>query len=301
MYSGEKLCTNCFINSIEKNISATISKYKMLNPQDKIIVAVSGGKDSLALLLNIYQIQKEKGRSKPIIALTIDEGISGYRNKSIESAKNFCNKYNIEHKILRFKDIIGKTLDEIISIKKDNSDYQYACNYCATLRRRLLNEGARELGADILAMGHNLTDFAETYLMNILFKRYQIIANQYLFKKENNEIRKYFIKKITPLMKIPEEEIYIYSNLKKIDYFPSHCPYREQDPILRKRVLEFIQKCKSFSPEVEFNLLNGFLEISEILYNNFQRKAYNTCKKCGYPCGTKDLCLYCTYVNDFNK
>jgi len=137
--------------------------------------------------------------------------------------------------------------------------------------------------------------------MNILFKRYQIIANQYLFKKEDNEIRKYFVKKITPLMKIPEEEIYLYSNLKKIDYFPSHCPYREQDPILRKRVLEFIQKCKSFSPEVEFNLLNGFLEISEILYNNFQRKTYNTCKKCGYPSGSKNLCLYCTYVNDFNK
>ncbi len=300
-YSGEKLCSSCFINSIEKNISATISKYKMLNREDRIVVGVSGGKDSLALLYNIYKIQKKKYKSKPIIALTIDEGINGYRNKSIECAINFCKKFNIDHKILLFKDIIGKTLDEIISIKIKESDYQYACNYCATFRRRILNEGARELGADVLIMGHNLTDLAETYLMNVLFKRHQIIANQYLFKKENNELERYYVKKVTPLMKIPEEEIYLYSNLKKFDYYPSHCPYREKDPILRKRVLEFIQKIKSLSPEIEYNLLNGFLEISEILYHKFERKSYNSCMQCGYPCGSNNLCLYCRYINDLNK
>jgi uncharacterized protein (TIGR00269 family) len=301
IYSGEKLCTTCFVNSIEKNISATISKYKMLKPQDKIVVAVSGGKDSLSLLYNINKIQKRKFRSKPIIALTIDEGITGYRNKSIECAKNFCKRYNIEHIVLNFKDIVGKTLDEIITIKKNDPDYQYACNYCAVYRRRILNEGARELDADVLVMGHNLTDLAETYLMNVLFKRHQMIANQYLFKRESNEIRKCFVKKVTPLMKIPEEEIFLYSNLKKFDYFPSHCPYREQDPILRKRVLEFIQKIKSLSPEIEFNLLKGFLEISEILYHNFEKKSYNICKRCGYPCGRNDLCLYCRYIDNINK
>jgi uncharacterized protein (TIGR00269 family) len=300
-YSGEFLCSDCFIKSIEKNISKTISKYKMFKPRDKIVVGVSGGKDSLALLFNLFKIQEKKYNSKPLVALTIDEGIKGYRNESIKHASNFCRKHEIEHKVISFKEKIGKSLDEIIEIKKDTQEYQYACNYCATIRRRLLNDGAKEFGADILALGHNLTDIAETFLMNILFNRFQIIANQYLFKNRNENIDKFFIKKVTPLMRIPEEEIYLYSNLKNFNYYPSHCPFRERDPILRKRVLDFIQKCKEFSPEIEFNLLNGLFYLSEKLYNQEIKNLFNNCRECGYPCGNTEICLYCKYIKDFNE
>lgn len=295
-YSGELICTNCFTNRIEKNIFQTISKYKMLKPQDKIVVGVSGGKDSLTLLYNLIKIQENNYHSEPITAVTIDEGIQNYRANSTKNAIEFCKKYSIEHIIVSFKEKTGKSLDEIVDLKNNTTENKYACNFCATLRRRLLNETAKELGADVLAMGHNLTDMAETFLMNVLFKRFKLIGNQYIFKEERKEIKKYFVKRITPLMKIPEEEIFLYSNLKKIDYYPSHCPYREKDPILRKRVLEFIQECKKFSPEIEFNLLNGFLEMSEILFTNYKSTSYNTCKECGYPCGKARVCLYCTYL-----
>ncbi|MFX1337597.1 MAG: ATP-binding protein [Promethearchaeota archaeon] len=299
-YSGEFICKKCFIDSIEKNIYKTISKFKMLKPRDNIVVAISGGKDSLTLLYNLIKIQKKNYQSKPLIALTIDEGINNYRNNSIKNASDFCKTYGITHKIITFKEKIGKTLDEIISLKKNSNDYQNACNYCATLRRRLLNDEAKELGADVLAIGHNLTDIAETFLMNILFKRFQLISNQYFFKQENNKIDKFFIKKISPLMRIPEEEIFLYSNLKNFNHYPSHCPYREKDPILRKRVLEFIQECKKFSPEIEFNLFNGFLEMSELFYTQHQPKNYNFCEVCGYPCGNMKICLYCNYKKEFN-
>lgn len=297
-YSGEFLCSDCFIKSIEKNIKKTISKYQMLKPHDTIVVAVSGGKDSIALLYNLIKIQEKKYGAVPVIALTIDEGIKGYRSKSIINAQNFCKKYGIEHKVIRFKDHFGKTLDEIIAIKISSSDYQYACNYCATIRRRLLNEGAKDLNADVLAMGHNLTDIAETFLMNILFKRFQLISNQYILKDTHKGANKYFIKKITPLMRIPEEEIFLYSNLKKFNYYPSHCPFRDKDPILRKRVLDFIQDCKTYSPEIEFNLLNGFLELSESLYNASNDSLIKLCKQCGYPCGVTETCTYCRYQKD---
>lgn len=298
-YSGEFLCKDCFVNSIEKNIYKTISKYKMLKPRDKIVVAISGGKDSITLLYNLIIIQEKNYHPKPLTALTIDEGIENYRNNSIKIASDFCKKYDITHKIISFRDKIGKTLDEIITLKKNLNDYQNACNYCATLRRRLLNDCAKELGADVLAMGHNLTDIAETFLMNILFKRFQLISNQYLFKQANKNMNKYFIKKISPLMRIPEEEIFFYSNLKNFNYYPSHCPYREKDPILRKRVLEFIQECKQYSPEIEFNLFNGFLEMSERFYNQHEQKNYNFCEVCGYPCGNAKTCLYCKYIREF--
>lgn len=300
-YSGEQLCPECFTNSIEKNIYQTISKYKMLKPQDKIVVALSGGKDSIALLYNLIQIQKKKHRTEPLIALTIDEGITDYREHSLKLASEFCKTHDVEHVVISSKEEVGSTLDEIVELKKENEDSVYACNYCATIRRRLLNDGARKLGADILAMGHNLTDLAETYLMNIISNRYQLIANQYLFKQESNDVRQFFVKKISPLMRIPEEEIYLYSNIKKLEYYPSHCPNRERDPILRKRVLDFIQECKKYSPEVEFNLLNGFLELSEILYNQAKKTSYNPCQQCGYPCGKNELCTYCKLKDSLKK
>jgi len=300
-YSGENLCPECFQKNIEKIIYKTISKYQMLKPEDRIVVALSGGKDSISLLYNLNNIQNRTHQSKSIIALTIDEGIKEYREYSIEKAREFCKKYNIEHKIISFKEKIGYTLDEIIKIKKESPDYKYACNYCATGRRRLLNDGAKELGGTVLAMGHNLTDLAETYLMNILYKRLDIIANQYLFKKENEKINHFFIKKITPLIRIPEEEIFLYSNIKEFSYYPSHCPYREKDPIIRKRVLDFIQECKKYSPEIEFNLLNGFLELSESLYSYREKKEYNSCQTCGYPCGRGKICNYCSFLQELNQ
>ena len=300
-YSGETLCPECFQKNIEKSIQKTISKYKMLKPNDKVIVALSGGKDSIALLYNLNLIQNRTYGSVPIIALTIDEGIKEYRERSIDKAKNFCKKYNIEHKIISFKEKTGFTLDEIIKMKRGTPNYKYACNYCATIRRRLLNDGAKELGGNILSMGHNLTDFVETYLMNILYKRLNLIANQYFFKKENENIKNYYIRKIQPLVRIPEEEIFLYSNIKKFDYYPSHCPYREKDPIIRKRVLEFIQECKKYSPEIEFNLFNGFLEMSQILYDQKQKNPHNSCESCGYPCGKRKICTYCQYLKEFSQ
>ncbi|KKN23918.1 hypothetical protein LCGC14_0900160 [marine sediment metagenome] len=299
-YSGENLCPECFQKNIEKNIYKTISKYKMLNPRDKIVVGLSGGKDSISLLYNLNLIQNRKFHSEPIIALTIDEGIKEYRENSINKAKNFCKTYDIEHKIISFKEKMGISLDKIINIKRGASNSKYACNYCAVIRRRLLNDCAKELGGTVLAMGHNLTDLAETYLMNILYKRHNLIARQYLFKPENSKIHKFFVRKVMPLLRIPEEEIFLYANIKKFDYYPSHCPYREKDPIIRKRVLNFIQEFKKYSPEIEFNLLNGFLELSQILYNQNLKTQYNNCEVCGYPCGNGKICNYCSYLKDYS-
>ena len=176
--SGDHLCSECFTKSIEKITYQTISKYKMLKPKDKIIVALSGGKDSISLLYNLIKIQEKNYNAKPLVALTINEGISNYRDNSIKVATEFCKKYKIEHKIVSFKDKIGNTLDEINKTNKKSNKSRYTCNYCAVIRRRLIMEGAKEIGGDVIAMGHNLTDVAETYLMNILFRIYYLQLNE---------------------------------------------------------------------------------------------------------------------------
>ena len=300
--SGEFYCPNCFIESIENEIYQTVIHYQMLKPEDRIIVGLSGGKDSISLLHNLTKIKEKIGNTEPIIALTIDEGIRDYRKNSIEDAKQYCQRYNIEHKIISFKERVGKNLDEILLLKRGTDTERYTCNYCATIRRRLLNEEAKNLGGSVLALGHNLTDITETFLMNILHKRHQLIANQYLFKTETTEAKKHFIKKITPLIKIPEEEIFLYANLEHLKYYPSHCPYREEDPILRKRVLDFILKIKKILPEVEYNLFESFQRISEKLYNLLPNQEYQECKICGYPSGKlSQLCTYCNLLESLRN
>ena len=298
--TGEFHCPACFTESIENVIYQTVIHYRMLKPEDRIIVGLSGGKDSISLLYNMIKIKEKIRNTEPIIALTIDEGISDYRKSSIKDAKQFCQRYNIEHEIISFKERVGENLDEILLLKRGTDTERYTCNYCATIRRRLLNEGAKNLGGTVLALGHNLTDVTETFLMNILHKRHQLIANQYLFKTENTETNKHFIKKIKPLIKIPEEEIFLYANLKHLKYYPSHCPYREEDPILRKRVLDFILKIKTILPEVENNLFESFQRISEKLYKNLPSQEYHECQICGYPSGKSQLCTYCNLIESIS-
>jgi uncharacterized protein (TIGR00269 family) len=296
----ESLCTQCFIEKIENTIHQTIVDYQMITSDDRVIVGLSGGKDSITLLHNLIQLS-QKNFLKSIQVVIIDEGIKDYRTQSIEDATSFCKDHNITYKIISFKDRVGKTLDEINAFFGKRSDRRYTCNYCATIRRRLLNEGAKELNGTVLAVGHNLTDFAETYLMNVLNNRLHLIGRQYLFKKESEETRKSFIKKVKPLLQIPEEEIHLYANLKKLKFYPSHCPYREEDPILRKKVLNFIQEMKNFSPEVEYNLLNSFIKLSKKLYETSSIPQPNNCLICGYPSGLAQICTYCKLIQTLNE
>ncbi|TFF94539.1 MAG: TIGR00269 family protein [Promethearchaeota archaeon] len=295
-HSGQNLCSQCYIKSVETIINKTISKYNMLSPDDKIIVALSGGKDSIALLYNLIKIQKNTFNSKPLVAISINEGIDKYSSERIDTAQNFCKKYKISHKIYSFKEEIGKTLYEIIEIKKEDFDFRFPCNYCAIIRRRLLNDIAKDLGGTILALGHNLTDFSETFLMNILYKRFNLIAQKSL-SEGNKSINEFYLRKINPLMKLPENEVALYANLNNFEYYKIKCPYRKEYPILRKKVLDFITNLKIHSPEIEFNLFNGFLELSEILNNEYNNSISNNCLICGYPTNNK-ICNYCKLIDD---
>ena len=131
--TGEFYCPDCFTESIENVIYQTIIQYRMLKPEDRIIVGLSGGKDSMSLLYNITKIKEKIRNIEPIIALTIDEGIKDYRKNSIEDAKQYCQRYNIEHKIISFKERVGKNLDEILLLKRGTDTERYTCNYCATI------------------------------------------------------------------------------------------------------------------------------------------------------------------------
>ena len=152
-YNGTHLCKNHFIQYFEKRVKKDIKKQGKTFNNEKIGVAISGGKDSLVALHIINDILMKR-REIELIAITVDEGIEGYRDNSIKIAESNCKKLEIKHHIVTFKEIVGKTMDEIASIDKNQSQ----CSYCGVFRRLCLNNKSRELGITKLFMGQAMVE-----------------------------------------------------------------------------------------------------------------------------------------------
>src|SRR4030066_2362189 len=119
--SGVKLCKPCFAKSIEHKERATISKYHMFKFDDKIAVGVSGGKDSVSLLHILAKIEGYYPKAQ-LVAITVDEGIKGYRDEALKIAAENCRKLGIEHVTVSFKKLFGYAFDQMVSRLKRKGD-----------------------------------------------------------------------------------------------------------------------------------------------------------------------------------
>ena len=136
----------------------------MIKNGDLVCVGVSGGKDSLVLLDSLKKMSET--HSFRIIAVTIDEGIPGYRDEALGIVKEFCSKLDVEFKTYSYKDLFDMTLAESLELRE--SEKTSSCGICGTFRRRALDHAAKELGANVIATGHNLDDTLQTFLLNTL-------------------------------------------------------------------------------------------------------------------------------------
>ena len=158
--SNIQLCKQHFIRYFERKVLNLIKEYKLVERNDKVGVALSGGKDSLTVL-NILNNLKKKIRIFDLEAIAIDEGIKDYRDKTLITAKKFCEDNKIKLHIFSYKKEFGDTLDNFLKKSKFKS-----CSVCGPFRRYLLNKKSKELGFNKLATGHNLDDEAQTIMMN---------------------------------------------------------------------------------------------------------------------------------------
>ncbi|MHA1476045.1 MAG: TIGR00269 family protein [Promethearchaeota archaeon] len=171
----------------------------------------------------------------------------------------------------------------------------------------MLNDKAYELGADCLAIGHNLDDQIETFLQNIVRND----LKQILLHPPNGNIKSYkkeIVQRIKPLMSIPEKEITLYCYYKKIPIQVTPCPYVENFYILRKKIQDFINILENQSPEIKYNLLKMNEKIIEQVSTNYLRKEINQnqkkngiCKICQMPCGlNREICYFCELKKELN-
>src|SRR3989338_6751445 len=164
LYSGEKLCKNHFIEYFENKVFKTVRQYGLLDKEENLGVAVSGGKDSLTVLHILKKLSKENPKIT-LNAIAIDEGIAGYRDKTLIAAKEFCDKNNIRLHIFSYKEEFWLTLDEMLKILNVKP-----CTVCGIFRRYLLNKKSRDLKLTKLATGHNLDDECQSIFFNQMRK-----------------------------------------------------------------------------------------------------------------------------------
>ncbi len=137
----------------------------MFDINDRIAVAVSGGKDSVSLLHVLSKIEADFPQST-LQAITVDEGIKGYRDEAVKNAEENCSQLGVKHLTVSFKETFGYTLDEIV--KKTCNEKMTPCAYCGVLRRRALNVAAKQVEAYKIATAHTLDDEIQTFLLNIV-------------------------------------------------------------------------------------------------------------------------------------
>ncbi|MGI6565315.1 TIGR00269 family protein [Methanosphaera sp.] len=296
-YNGQRLCSSCFRKSIEKQVLTTIRKQKLITKGDKVLVGLSGGKDSVALL-KILNILKEKHIIE-LEAITIDEGIAGYREEGIRIAKDTIEKLNIKHHIISFQDKYGFTIDKIMEAEKNQPNPQHACTYCGVFRRQVFNQVAREVNATKIATGHNLDDETQSILMNYLEGN---INNMVRIGYKTQASDERFTQKIKPLRKIPEKEIGLYVLESGFEVHFDGCPYAHDS--FRMEVGDFLRSTTIKHPTIMYSILNGFEKIRPVIreeyLENHPGKPNGTCEICGEP-SSQRICKSCKFLKQIHE
>lgn len=278
------LCKKHFCQHVEKKVDGTIKKWKLITKKDKIVVGVSGGKDSLTLL---SLLQKH---NKNLLALCIDEGIAGYREHTVRDMKKFCVQYSIPYKIISYKTEFGLTLDEMLAKLKEKP-----CTVCGTFRRYLLNKKAREFGATKLATGHNMDDEAQAVLMNVFRHQFDILPR--LGPLTGVVQDSYFIPRIKPLYEVTEKETAAYAFLQGFSIQFTECPHSVH--AYRGEVGEFLNNLEKEHRGTKKRVLRWFLKQLPALKKTGIKAPVQHCVSCHEPCMQK-ICKACSYLIKLN-
>ncbi len=282
-YEGVNLCRGCFKDSIEKKVRRTISNWKMLAPQDHVAVAVSGGKDSLTLLMVLKKLSLRFPRTR-ITAVTVDEGIESYREEAVQLASDYCQKLEVEHEVVSFKEIFGSDLDTFLRDKKDRLT---ACSYCGVFRRKAINIAAKKVGANKIATAHNLDDMLQTYLLNLLEGDVERFIR---FSPILQDPRGQFLTRVKPLCEIPEKEVALYGFSDELRFQSASCPYMGE--ALRNELRSIFNRLELAHPGVLFSTYRAMLKLRKLAEPGAAPSNLQSCERCGEP-SVSSMCEAC--------
>lgn len=281
-HEGVDLCRKCFLESVEVKVRRTIAKRRMLEPDDTVAVALSGGKDSVALLRILWKLERRFPPAR-LVALTVDEGISGYRSEAVSISRDICSELEIEHTVVSFEELFGVTMDDVARRQNELQP----CSYCGVLRRKALNEGARRMGATKIATAHNLDDEVQTALLNVMHGDVERIsrASSILGKTTPR-----FIPRIKPLAEVPERETTLYAYAYGTRFQTIPCPHGHD--ALRGDIRVMLNRLELKHPGIGHTIYRSMERLSEAMGSTGRPRGFRACSICGEPT-PNDTCEAC--------
>ena len=280
-YSGEKLCSKCFITSVENKVRATIAKYRMLEYDDTVAIAVSGDKLSSGLLYILTKIEQSYPKST-VHAISVDEGIKEYRDKTLKVVAKLCRKLDVKHHVASFQEFYGYTQDEIVNhMRKVGNKRLMPCKCCGALRRKALRNIAQDLGAQKIATAHSLEKEIQTPLLKILRGNPLRIPVE---KPLVGNIHTKLVQNIRPLCESLNREITLYVYLRKIEIQDTPCPYASN--MVRNDIHTFLDEMEFRHPSTKFVTFNAIKRIKPVIQQINEKVEMGECKRCGeHPIG----------------
>lgn len=270
-------CDQCFLRYFQEQVDRALRREKMFTREDRVLVAVSGGKDSLAL----WDVLQRMGYQA--CGLYLDLGIEGYSALSRERVEAFARERELELKVVDFQRELGAGVDRLCRRVR-----RTACSLCGLSKRHFFNRVAYQEGFDVVATGHNLDDEAATLLGNVLHWQTGYLARQSPVLERTHPR---LVKKVKPLFRLTERETAAYVVLRGIDYVMDECPLAKGARSLVYKGI--INQLESESPGTKHQFLFGFLDKG--------RRAFSTagdvvdlqeCQVCGQPT-TIPVCAFC--------
>jgi uncharacterized protein (TIGR00269 family) len=283
------LCKVHFLEWLPEQTERFIEKYEMFTPNDRLLVAVSGGKDSLSL----WDILQRLGYQADglYICLGIDEGLN-YSAESQRLTERFATDHNLKLHVVDVQKEYGSTIPEFA--RKSQRGRGKPCSVCGLVKRHVMNRVARDFGYDVLATGHNLDDEAAVLFGNTLSWAGEYLLRQAPVLPDSPGLAR----KVKPLCRIYEREMLAYALLRGIEYIYEECPYSAGSTSIYYKQL--LNKLESDRPGAKLSFYLSFLEArrSGLFADRTEIQAeLHPCTNCGQPTSAPGLCSFCRMIS----
>jgi uncharacterized protein (TIGR00269 family) len=310
-YSGLHLCEDHLCRAVEKRLQRRVREDGLVpddaTPDDPEtwVIGLSGGKDSVVLTHILHDIFERDPRIE-LVALSIHEGIEGYRDKSLDACRELTDDLGIRHEVVSYAEEFDVQMDDVV---EDDPEGMAACAYCGVFRRDILSRYAEELDADKLLTGHNLDDEAETALMNFFEGDVQQIAQHFdaslgPFKSDNTPVERarkpqdHHVPRAKPLRDVPEKEIALYARFRDLPAHITECPHASE--AYRAEIQQLMLDMEEDHPGTRHSIMAGYEKLaalaSEAYGGSNSETEFGECNICDAPTA-RDMCRKCSLLD----
>ncbi|XP_065186831.1 cytoplasmic tRNA 2-thiolation protein 1-like [Sycon ciliatum] len=286
--TGHLLCKECFFRAFEDEVHRTIVDNSIFSRGEVVAIGASGGKDSTVLAYVLKVLNERHDYGLKLVLLSIDEGITGYRDDSLETVKRNEKQYEMALKIVSYEELYGWTMDAIVK----EVGLKNNCTFCGVFRRQALDRGALMLKVDKIVTGHNADDIAETILMNVLRGDIARLARCTSISTGTDGA----LPRLKPFKYTYEKEIVMYAYFKKLDYFSTECIYSPN---------AYRGYARAFLKDLEAVRATSIIDVIHsgecmAVRKEVKMPTQGTCRQCGYI-SSQELCKACVLLEGLNR